>query len=31
MDNGLEMPQNYNVNKPDKNEWGSRVLYLEAQ
>ena len=31
MDNGLEMPQNYNVAKPDKYEWGSRVLYLEAQ
>ena len=31
MDNGLEMPQNYNVAKPDKNEWGSRVLYIEAQ
>lgn len=31
MDNGLEMPQNYNVDKPDQNEWGSRVLYLEAQ
>ncbi len=31
MDNGLEMPQNYNVAKADKNEWGSRVLYLEAQ
>lgn len=31
MDNGLEMPKNYNTAKDDRNEWGSRVLYLEAQ
>ncbi len=31
MDNGLEMPKNYNVDKDERNEWGSRVLYLQAQ
>lgn len=31
MDNGLEMPLNYNVAKDERNEWGSRVLYLQAQ
>lgn len=31
MDNGLEMPKNYNVAKDERNEWGSRVLYLQAQ
>lgn len=31
MDNGLEIPAGYNVPKEDRNEYGSRVLYLEAQ
>ncbi len=29
MDNGLEIPQGYNVAKEERNEYGSRVLYLE--
>ncbi|MGM9827032.1 MAG: alpha-galactosidase [Muribaculaceae bacterium] len=31
MDNGLEIPYGYNVPKDDRNDFGSRVLYLEAQ
>ena len=29
MANGLEIPYNHNVDKPQKNEYSSRVLYLE--
>lgn len=31
MDNGLEMPVGYNVDKEKRTEWGSRVLLLTAE
>lgn len=31
MDNGLEMPVGYNVDKDKRTEWGSRVLLLTAE
>ena len=31
MDNGLEMPAGYNVDKDKRTEWGSRVLLLTAE
>lgn len=31
MDNGLEVPYSHDVDYHKKNDWASRVLYLEAQ
>ncbi len=31
MEHGLEMPLEHNVDWGKKNDWSSRVLYLEAQ
>lgn len=31
MDNGVEIPYGYNVPKDDRNDFGSRVLYLESK
>ena len=31
METGLEIPYMHNVDKADRNDWSSRVLYLVAE